>query len=266
MKFTAVLAAGLLLAPVAHSEPPAGYHLVWSDEFNRNGLPDPTKWSYDTSGNKVRWWHDEDQYYSANRTQNARTENDRLIIEVRHEALSGLRGWVGQQYSSAVLMTRGKAKWTYGFFDIRAKLPCVTGLWPGIWLAGPTEGKHKAEIDIMEENGFTGISGTIHTSASAVKEANGTQFAGHADIADMCTAFHNYQAEWTPAAITFMVDGKPYYRYDKPANVTVTQYPFTTPEYLILSLPVDVGGKHVVDDSAIPARMEVDYVRVYQKG
>lgn len=109
MTFLCAVAGISLLAGCARAEAPAGYHLVWSDEFNAGSQPDPDKWRYDTWRNKDGWWNNEAQYYSANRPENARIENGHLIIEVRREDLSAMPDFGGQTYSSARLITDGKA-------------------------------------------------------------------------------------------------------------------------------------------------------------
>lgn len=267
MKIALTLSLSLLLAPAAQAGiVPPGYHLVWSDEFNTDGAPDTAKWSYDTDRNKDGWWNDEAEYYAANRPENARIEGGNLVIEARKEDLSQMNDWGGQHYSSARLVTSGKAEWIYGFFDIRAKLPCGVGQWPAIWLVGKGDWPNTGEIDIMEEVGFepTTIYGTLH---SVTTETDHVHQGGQTPVPDLCTAFHNYQADWTESGITFLVDGKPYYHLDKPANATQAQYPFTSPEYLLLNVAIGGGwgGQHGIDDNALPAQMQVDYVRVYQK-
>jgi beta-glucanase (GH16 family) len=176
-----------------------------------------------------------------------------------------MRDYAGQHYSSARLVTEGKAEWTYGFFEIRAKLPCNRGGWPAIWLVGPSW-PAGGEIDIMEQLGFdpTTIYGTLHSPHSETDHAH---TGDKTTVPDACTAFHNYQAEWTPAAITLLVDDKPYYRFDKPAGATAAIWPFDGPEFLILNGAMGGGwaGQKGIDDNALPARMEVDYVRVYQR-
>ncbi len=253
------------LCGTAFAGTPAGYTLVWSDEFNSGAAPDPAKWSYDTEANKLRWWHDEAQYYSADRPENARIENGHLVIEVRKEDLSQMPDYGGQHYTSARLMTKGKAEWTYGYYEIRARLPCNRGGWPAIWLVGPSWPKG-GEIDIMEQLSFdpSTIYGTLHSPHS---EDDKLHTGDKTTVPDACTAFHNYQAEWTPSAITLMVDGTPYYHLDKAADATPASWPFATPEFLILNVAMGGGwaGQKGIDDTALPARMEVDYVRVYQK-
>ncbi len=263
--FCAAMAGATLLAGCAQAKAPAGYHLVWSDEFDSGARPDSAKWRYDTWRNKDGWWNKEAQYYSADRPENARIENGRLVIEVRREDLSAMPDFGGQKYSSARLITDGKAEWTYGFFEIRAKLVCNRGGWPAIWLMGQNWPKG-GEIDIMEQLGFdpSTVYGTAHTPDSV---AHNTPSGQQQTISEPCTAFHDYQVEWTPDAVTFMLDGKPYHTYHKPANATAETWPFDRPEYLLLNVAMggDWAGQKGIDDAALPARMEVDYVRVYQK-
>jgi len=265
-------------APAVPAAPPpaigalAGWTLVWSDEFDTDGLPDATKWDYDTDRNALGWYNNELQYYSRARAENARVESGHLIITARREQLRGAADWGGQNYSSARLVTRGKASWTYGFVEVRAKLPCALGTWPAIWMLGtggtwPDDG----EIDIMEQRGTRAadkgrVLGTIHTRAynyfnGSLGPGQGAEVA----IADACTSFHNYQLTWDAERIVIGVDNSNYFSYPNPRTGDRTRWPFDDPQYLLLNLAVggDLGG--AVDDAALPARLEVDYVRVYRR-
>ena len=102
------------------------WRLVWSDEFEYTGLPDAKKWDYDVGGHG--WGNKELQFYTASRKENARVENGRLIIEARKEP------WERRDYTSARLVSRGKGDWTYGRFEVSAKLPSGRGTWPAIWM------------------------------------------------------------------------------------------------------------------------------------
>ena len=95
---------------------PAGHVLVWSDEFDQAGLPDPSHWDFDADRNAAGWYNNERQYYSRARAANAVVADGKLLITARKEDLSSAADWGGQHYSSARLITRGKADWTYGFF------------------------------------------------------------------------------------------------------------------------------------------------------
>jgi beta-glucanase (GH16 family) len=258
----------------AISEPgglPAGYRLVWSDEFDRDGLPDPGRWSYDISRNAVGWANHELQYYAKGRPENSRVASGNLVIEARREELAPAQfpDWGGQHYTSARLVTRGHASWTYGFFEARARLPCGRGTWPALWLLSalpqapwPAAG----EIDFMEQVGFdpAAIHGTVHDAE--FNGALGNQRTATTTAADACSNFHRYQLTWTPQRITVGMDDHNYYQYANDGSGS-GEWPFDKPQFMIVNLAVggDWGGQHGVDDSAFPARMEIDYVRVYQR-
>jgi beta-glucanase (GH16 family) len=249
-------------AAVTTSGPPTGYTLVWSDEFSNFGLPDASKWVYDTAQNKTGWFNNELQYYAANRLENSNVTGGKLIITARKEALTTQSDYGGQQYTSARLITRGQASWTYGFVEVRAKLPCGLGTWPAIWMLN-TNGQWPAggEIDIMEQTGKnpTTILGTVHTQLSG-----GPGTGAQTTVTDACSNFHNYQLTWTPQSIAMGVDGQIYYTYANNGGGS-TSWPFDNPQYLLLNLAIggDLGG--AVDNAIFPVQMEVDYVRVYQK-
>jgi beta-glucanase (GH16 family) len=243
---------------------PNGYKLVWSDEFDGNGLPDPKKWVYDTEANRTGWYNNEKQYYAVKRLQNSKVANGNLTITARKERLMSAHDYGGQGYTSARLITRGKANWTYGHFEIRARLPCGLGTWPAFWMLGP-EGipwPDNGEIDIMEQVGKapSKITGTIHTKATAGTFGIG----GETTVRDACRRFHTYYTTWTADAISIGVDGKSYLTYKNPGKGSAS-WPFDTPHYLLVNLAIggDMTGK--IDDKIFPVSMDVDYVRSYQK-
>lgn len=241
---------------------PAGYQLVWADEFDRDGLPDPAKWAYDTAMNKQGWHNAELQYYSAGRAENSVVKDGRLVITARKEKLSTQTDWGGQGYSSVRLITRGKADWTYGYFEVRAKLPCGKGTWPAIWLLNtPVVWPEGGEIDIVEHVGRDPgyVFSTLHTAANHAAEGVGNGQM----VPTACTAFHTYQLHWTPQQMRFGIDGKVHHVYRNEGKGKA-QWPFDTPEFLILNIAVGghLGGP--VDDAVFPVQMEVEYVRVYR--
>jgi beta-glucanase (GH16 family) len=249
-------------ADAAPSAVPPGYRLVWSDEFAADGLPDPDKWHFDTARNRAGWHNHELQYYGAPEQHNAVGQDGRLVITARKESPRDAPDWGGQHYTSARLHTRGKGEWTYGFFEVRAKLPCGRGTWPAIWMLG-TGGRwpEDGELDILEQMGRDPqrVMSTVHTAAG-----HGSNVVNAAQrVPDACTAFHRYQMLWTPEAISFSVDGFQHLYYPR-LNGAPGAWPFDQPQYLVLNLAIggDLGG--AVDDAIFPARMEVDYVRVYQ--
>ena len=249
----------------------AGYRLVWSDDFSQDGLPDGSKWTYDTVSNATGWANHELQYYAEARLANARVESGSLLIEAHHEDLSPtlFPDWGGQHYTSARLLTRARSSWTYGYFEVRAKLPCGVGTWPAIWTLSalpqarwPDDG----EIDIMEHVGFDPgvIHGTAH--AGAYNGARGNQRTATTLVPDACSAFHRYQMTWTATRITIGVDDHNYYQYVNDGSGSA-EWPFEKPQHLILNIAVggDWGGQRGVGDAIFPVRMNIDYVRVYQR-
>lgn len=252
------------VAQAALAQEMPGYSLVWSDEFEHEGTPDPANWRYDTHANKTGWYNDERQYYSADRGENARVEDGHLIIEARKERLEHEADFGGQDYTSARMISR--EGWTYGLIEVRAKLPCGGGTWPAIWMlptvleTWPLDG----EIDIMEHVGNRPgvVLGTVHTGA--YNHVAGTQRGGEITVADACDAFHVYQANWTETGIGFAIDGREFYRFDNDGAGDKATWPFDQPFELILNIAVGGGLGGAVDDAAFPQRMEIDWVRVWQ--
>ena len=249
---------------------PAGFRLVWSDEFADAGLPDAAKWSYDTERNAAGWYNNELQYYGNARPENSSVSNGLLVLTARREDLStaGLPDWGGQRYSSARLITRDKASWIYGFFEVRAKLPCGVGTWPAIWmLSAPpqTRWPDDGEIDIMEHVGFD--AGVIHATAhtGAFNHTRNNQRTATTTIPDACNEFHRYQMTWSANRMTVGIDDLNYYQYSNDGSGNA-EWPFDSPQFLILNIAVggDWGGQMGVNDAIFPVRMEIDYVRVYQ--
>lgn len=256
-------------APEPHRQP-AGYELVFADEFDRGPMPDTTHWRYDTHRNAQGWYNREKQYYAAARPENARIDNGRLIIEARQEKLSPTRfaDHGGQEYSSARLVSTGTAAWTYGFYEIRAQLPCGRGTWPAIWMLPADQSVRwpdGGEIDVVEHVGFD--PGVIHHSVHtrAFNFGRGTQQTTSHPVKSACDQFHRYQLLWTPSRLVFGVDDIPKFLFEKKRDGR-DRWPFDAPMNLLLNVAVggDWGGRKGIDDAAFPARMEVDYVRVYQ--
>lgn len=233
--------------------------LVWSDEFNYTGLPDPTKWNFELGANG--WGNHEEQNY-VKRWENSRVENGTLTIEARKDNFDGL------PYSSARITTQYKAKWTYGRIEARAKLPGGVGIWAAIWMMPEKsvygQWPNSGEIDIMEYVGFTPtyIYGTTHTAANY----GGNGLSGSVKIDDCESSFHVYKIEWYPTGIYFYVDDNLFHRVDNPNDGNYETWPFDQDFFLILNLAVggDWGGAQGVDDSIFPQQMVVDYVRVYK--
>ena len=245
---------------------PANARMVWHDEFNGTAL-DLRKWKYDTARNKQGWFNGELQYYSAGR--NTRVAGGLLRIEARHEKLDPKRfpDWGGQAYTSARLLSKGQG-WTYGFYEVRAKLPCARGTWPAIWML-PVDMKtwpDDGEIDIMEQVGAEPnlIYSSLHTKL--FNHTLNTQRSAQKLVPTSCTAFHVYQLDWRPNSITIGVDGQGILRVRNNVPGGKGAWPFFTPYRMILNLAIggDWAAAKGIDNDAMPQRMVVDYVRVWQ--
>jgi len=267
----------LLLLLIASPLPAAEWKLVWCDEFDRPGQPDPTKWGYEVGF--VR--NNESQYYTLDRRENARVENGMLIIEAKKERFKPSAGDSRDkgkrskdreyaEYTSASLTTLNKASWTYGRIEVRAKLPTGCGTWPAIWTLGTKKQQVGwpacGEIDIMENVGFDPdlIHGNIHTKS--YNHVQHTNKGSKITIAKPDQGFHVYAVEWRPDRIDFFVDKTKYFTFTNEGKGDAV-WPYDKPQYLILNIAIGGGwgGQKGIDDSIFPQRMYIDYVRVYQE-
>jgi beta-glucanase (GH16 family) len=249
---------------LVHGGIPKGWKKVWSEEFSVNGLPNEKIWNYDISRNKIGWHNNEAQYYSQKRLKNTVIKNGHLLITAHKEDLSSFADWGGQKYSSARIDTKNKKQLLYGFFEIRAKLPCGGGTWPALWMLGesgswPAQG----EIDIMEHIGPKPgvIMGTIHNSTFFADKGK----TGNTLIPSSCSQFHRYQMRWDKDRITFGVDDKNYHQYLNPMDGKKETWPFDQNLYFIINLAIggNLGGP--IDDKIFPVTLDVDYIRIYQQ-
>lgn len=241
-----------------------GYSMVWSDEFDYEGLPDSTRWAYDTEGNEDGWGNREAQYYTKANEKNAFVKNGALNIVARKESFGG------KEYTSARLVS--KADWKYGRVEVNAKLPAGTGTWSAIWMmpGGWTYNDGNwpdiGEIDIMEHVGHE--LGVIHASAHSkdYQWQKQTQKTNTVFIPDVDKKFHTYILEWSPENLNFSVDDSLYLEYQN-EGLGESKWPYDKPFYLILNIAVGGawGRLKGIDEKAFPQTMEVDYVRIYQK-
>jgi len=261
---------------VAQSESVEGYDLVWADEFERDGKPDPKNWTYEKGF--VR--NQEHQWYQA---ENAFVEEGKLIIEGRREKRpnpnykKGGKNWKETrefiEYTSSSLKTKGLQSWQYGRFEVKAKIVAEKGLWPAIWFLG-VEGEwpSNGEIDLMEF-----YQGKILANAcwgtkkrwSAKWDSFKKPVASFKDP-KWDESFHVWRMDWDEKSIKLYVDGLLLNTIElkKTLNASTERgpkNPFQQPHYMLLNLAI--GGNAGGDPSKtkFPSRYEIDYVRVYQK-
>lgn len=253
---------GMLLFSVAgcaSNKPDSGRKLIWSDEFDKKGLPDSAKWNYDTGGSG--FGNEEAQFYTKDRLENARVENGKLIIEARRENRDD------KKYTSARLLTKGKFSFQYGTVEVRAKLPKGRGTWPAIWMMSEDMKKwpDDGELDIMEHVGYH--QGYIHASVHTKKYNHvlHTQKTDTLFVKDASDKFHVYKVDWSPEKIEVYIDNQKFFTYENKEK-SFEAWPFDKPYFIILNLAIGGfwGGKEGIDDTIFPQKFEIDYVRVYQ--
>jgi len=244
--------------------PGNGYQLVWSDEFDAAGMPDTSKWSYDTVGNAWGWGNAEYQWYTANRKENAFIADGKLHIVALKEKIQD------RDYSAARLITKGKGDWLYGRFEVSAKLPGALGIWPAIWML-PTDWEYggwpkSGEIDIMEHVGYMIDTVVASAHTESYNHVIWTQKNNMIQVKDLHENFHVYAVEWGPEEYSAFVDTIKYFTFKNEHN-TYKEWPFDKRFHLILNVAVggSWGAAKGFDSTAYPQDMVVDFVRVYKK-
>jgi len=258
----------------AASPPPAGYRLVWADEFTTPGQPNPQNWQFETGfarNHELQWYQPE----------NARCENGLLVIEARPETRPnptyqpGSTDWRTSRptiaYTSASLNTSGRQQWQYGRFEMRGRIDARAGLWPAFWTLG-TRGQwpSNGEIDIMEFYQGKILANVASGTAKPYAAKWHSESKSVASFADPAWSqqFHVWRMDWDATAIRLYVDDL--LLNETLLATTVNQdgtglNPMMQPHYVLLNLAL--GGDNGGDPAGttFPSRFEVDYVRVYQR-
>lgn len=251
-----------------------GWKLVWADEFEKKGRPDPNNWTYENGfvrNNELQWYQPD----------NARCENGLLIIEGRREkkrnpnydpnSKDWRRNREFAEFTSSSLTTRRLNSWQYGRFEMRGRIDIREGLWPAFWTLGIKGGwPAGGEIDIMEYyNGLLLANVAWQAENSRVPKWDSVRKPVR-EFGDpnWSKKFHIWRMEWDAEKIELYVDDILLNRTE--LNETFNKdaegnNPFRQPHYIILNFAI--GGNSGGDPSKteFPSRFEVDYVRIYQK-
>lgn len=223
--------------------------IVFEDNFDIAGAPDPTKWGYDLGAGG--WGNGEVQTYT-NAAENVIVQGGNLKITAKK---------LGTGYTSTRLKTEDKYEFTYGKIEVKAKLPVGGGTWPAIWSLGQdykTNAWPKCgEIDFMEHKGNDPnvIHGTLHYPGNFGANPN----TATTTITNASTEFHIYKTIWSPTSIQFYVDDKLFHSFVNSASV-----PFNSDFFLILNVAMGGTFGGAIDPAFTQSSMEIDYVRVYQ--
>ncbi len=254
--------------------PSPNWKLVWSDEFDKNGAPDPTKWKFETGFAR----NEELQWYQP---QNARCEKGMLVIEAKQERQPNPRFEKGSgdwkknrefaEYTAASLTTNGLHAWQYGRFEMRAKIDTRSGLWPAFWTVGVNgEWPSNGEIDIMEYYRgklLANVAWGTNKRWNAKWDSTSRPLS-ELGGADWSSKFHTWRMDWDEKTINLYVDDILLNSTDLKDTINGDgsgKNPFHQPHSILLNLAI--GGMNGGDPQAttFPSRFEIDYVRVYQK-
>jgi len=250
------------------------YELVWADEFDQDGRPEPGNWTYETGfvrNQELQWYQPE----------NAWCEDGLLVIEGRRERIRNpgykpeSQNWTENreftEYTSASLTTRGLHSWTYGRFEMQGRIDTRLGLWPAFWTLGVQgEWPSNGEIDIMEyyqgtllANVAWGTKKRWTPKWNSVKKAI-SEFGD----ADWSKKFHVWRMDWEQHSIKLYVDSILLNETNLSETINEDKErknPFRQPHYILLNLAIGGGAGGEPSGTRFPARYEIDYVRVYQQ-
>jgi beta-glucanase (GH16 family) len=253
-----------------------GYEMVWAEEFDYKGKPNPEFWSYEngfTRNEELQWYQEE----------NANVKKGLLIIEGRREKIKNnnyepdsynwKRNREFAEYTSSSINTHGKKEFKYGIIEVRANIDTAKGNWPAIWTLGiknpwPSNG----EIDMME---YYMVNRKPHLLANAawkgseeyVKwDSEKIPFTNFLDNKpEWPENFHIWKMEWTKEYIHLYLDDELLNEIDLTTTVNPDGFnPFHQPHYILLNLALGSNGGDP-SGTEFPQEYIVDYVRVYQK-
>ena len=274
MTYKSIRNAAILLLLLYFGTNTNAQTLVWEENFDAAAV-NPTTWTYDFGDGCERgicgWGNSELEYYTS-RTENARIEDGKLLIEARREAFQG------KPFTSARLKTEGRMHFKYGTVEARIKLPNVTrGLWPAFWTLGTIGGAWPAigEIDMMEVGAGAALQANLGnkqvSSAAHWSNATGAHeynvFSTNAAV-DLSLDYHLYKMVWTSQYIKMYLDNVEYYSFDISGGAAANLSEFHQPHFVLLNLAV--GGQYTglytegSITAPLPSKMYVDYVKLYQ--
>ncbi|MCP4835904.1 MAG: family 16 glycosylhydrolase [Phycisphaera sp.] len=243
--------------------------LVWSEEFNGSGAPNPEVWTHDLGDLGV---NNEFQIYT-DEPQNVRVAGGNLVIHARREA--------NGQFTSGRIRSSNKVMFQYGTVEARIKIPdLANGLWPAFWTLGNDISSvgwpRCGEIDILEMGGGGAIADNA-VNRRAYSTAHWDFYGDYASYGESRTTgvnlnedFHLFRLEWTPTAIRTFVDGQQIWVMDISDRDAMSGHEFHAPHFLIINLAVGGWFTGINDPNAItaefPAAYLVDYIRIYDNG
>lgn len=266
-----------------------GYKLLWHDEFNGVGVPNPDMWRFEEGFQR----NEEDQWYKA---ENAEVSDGALVITAKEERVknpnynpgaTGGNAWKQTreyaEYTSACMVATGDYAFKYGRILVRAKIPIEQGAWPAIWSTGNWyEWPLGGEIDILEFyqekihanlcwGGSARWSGTWNSKNYPI-----TDFTS--EDSEWANKYHIWRMDWDEDYIRIYLDDKLLNETDLSTTTNKGDHGAGDGGYInpysndfvgfgqLLMLNLAIGGNNARPiEAKFPLEYKVDYVRVYQK-
>jgi beta-glucanase (GH16 family) len=245
-----ILFAVALLSPLvprpALAEPPAGYKLVWSDEFEGAKL-DAAKWVYRTDS----------KHWSTQKPGNVTLADGKLKLNVKREEAGD------KHYTGAGVISKQAFK--YGYYESRFKVPPGAGWHTSFWMmkhngkGGTDPAATVIELDCCENDSVNlhGYGVNTHPWNPKPHKTFGNK---HVKTPDLAADFHVWGCEFTSEIVKYYFDGKVV------QTVDATKFPHGESHIWLTTIASHLGKTKAVDDSKLPAAAEYDYVRFYEKG
>jgi beta-glucanase (GH16 family) len=246
----------------ACATPPAGYGLVWSDEFNGTTLDTVNTWTYKVGAGT----NSEQEYYTLG--SNLTMENGSAVLWAKHETVGG------QPYSSCRISTKDKKDFGYGYYEVRLKAPQGKGLWPAFWSEGKDIDSVKwpncGEMEFYEtKTGADGYGGgygdktfiaTCHYGVNGTAKYNSSPIQTYTE--KLSLNYHLYAIKRTAGLNEYYFDDVKFWQY-----ATTNLDAFKQNFFFLANIAVggDFQGQSI-DNTIFPQKMYIDYIRVYQPG
>ena len=265
--------------PASDGYAPAGYSLVWNDEFYGRTINN-SKWRTD----QTRMWGTEELGCFDDDTVRGVTNGNLVLTAYKNSDLSTYNG--DQYITTNSITTENRMSYRYGYLEVRARVPYKEGCWPSLWLRSPNASgntgtdDYDIEVDIIEPFGYTDKNAvTIHETGKS-DDGHHVQAAAYKytfkDNENLANEYHTYGFLWTADAMIFYVDGAEMVSYtkselaelgytgdfDDTVNILFNNHLFTA------STPNKIGGENNIIENYeqnLPSEFQIDYVRLYQK-